>query len=203
MKIILASGNVGKLRELAVLLAPLGLELISQSALGIESAEETGTTFLENALLKARHAARLAKQPALADDSGIEVDALGGRPGVYSARFAGSGASDQDNLRKLLAELHGVEPEFRLARYHAVIAFVRSAEDPDPVVAHGTWEGSIALEPRGSGGFGYDPIFLPAGSRRTAAELSADEKNSVSHRAKALRSLIAMLTEVGIVRSGV
>jgi XTP/dITP diphosphohydrolase len=198
MNIVLASGNAGKLRELGVLLAPLGLDLIAQSALGIDSAEETGETFLENALLKARHAARLARLPALADDSGIEVDALGGRPGVYSARFASEGASDQDNLHKLLAELHDVPAEFRQARYHCVIAFVRRADDPDPVIAHGTWEGTIATEPRGTGGFGYDPIFLPAGSYRTAAEVTSEEKNAVSHRAQALRALVAEFKEIGL-----
>ena len=161
-KTVLASGNAGKLKELTAILAPLGLELIAQSALGIDSPPETGTTFLENALIKARHAARASGLPALADDSGIEVDALDGRPGVRSARFAGEGASDADNLHKLLAELHDVPTEFRQARYHCVIAFVRRHDDSQPIVAHGTWEGRIALEPRGSGGFGYDPIFLPA-----------------------------------------
>lgn len=202
-RIVLASGNVGKLREMGVLLAPLGLELVSQSALGIEPPEETGSTFLENALLKARYAARLAGKPSIADDSGIEVDALGGRPGVYSARFARVGASDSENLHKLLAELHDVAPEFRQARYQCVIAFVRSGEDPDPLIAHGQWEGTIALEPRGKGGFGYDPIFLPGGLHRTAAELTAEEKNAISHRAQALRALIAMLSEAGLARPGV
>jgi guanylate kinase len=191
MKAILASGNAGKLRELAAILAPLGLELLAQSALGIESPPETGSTFLENALIKARHAARASGLPALADDSGIEVDALDGRPGVRSARFAGEGASDADNLHKLLAELHEVPMEFRQARYHCVIAFVRRHDDPRPIVAHGTWEGHIALEPRGSGGFGYDPIFLPADAHGTAAELDPATKNEISHRAKALRAWIA------------
>ena len=159
MKTILASGNAGKLRELTAILRPLGLELTAQSALGIDSPPETGSTFLENALIKARHAAKRSGLAALADDSGIEVDALDGRPGVHSARFAGEGASDVDNLHKLLAELHDVPREFRQARYHCVIAFVRRHDDPEPIVAHGTWEGRIGLEPRGSGGFGYDPIF--------------------------------------------
>ena len=195
MKIILASGNPAKLRELAALLAPLGLELIAQGALGIDSAAESGSTFLENALLKARHAARVSGLPALADDSGIEVDALGGRPGVCSARFAGEGASDEDNLQKLLAELHDVPPPFRQARYHCVIALVRRSDDPEPIVAQGTWEGEIAREPRGGGGFGYDPIFLPSGSHHTAAELEAAEKNTVSHRAQALRRLVRLARE--------
>jgi len=192
---VLASGNAGKLRELTAILAPLGLELIAQSALGIESPPETGSTFLDNALIKARYAARQSGLPALADDSGIEVDALDGRPGVRSARFAGDGASDADNLHKLLAELHGVPLEFRQARYHCVLAFVRRHDDPQPIVAHGTWEGRIALEPRGAGGFGYDPIFLPADAQGTAAELDPAAKNEVSHRAQALRAWVAAARE--------
>ena len=199
-KVVLASGNVGKLREMSVLLAPLGLELVAQSTFGIHSADETGTTFMENALLKARHAARKAKLPAISDDSGIEVDALDGRPGVYSARFAGENASDQDNLRKLLTELHDVPAEFRQARYHCVIVFVRTANDPEPVIAHGKWEGQITTEPRGSGGFGYDPIFQPAGLHSTAAQLSPEEKNKISHRAHALLALVAELREQGIAK---
>lgn len=195
---VLASANPGKLRELAALLAPAGFELISQSGLGIESVPETGTTFLENALIKARHAARAAGMPALADDSGIEVDALGGRPGVWSARFAGEGASDAANLAKLLAELEGVPPERRGARYQCVIAWVRDAEDSAPLVTRGTWEGRIALTPRGTGGFGYDPAFVPAGEARTAAQLPAEEKNAVSHRGQALHALIAALAAGGV-----
>jgi guanylate kinase/non-canonical purine NTP pyrophosphatase (RdgB/HAM1 family) len=190
-KAVLASGNPGKLGEMTAILRPLGLELIAQSELGIDSPPETGTTFLDNALIKARHAARRSGLPALADDSGLEVDALEGRPGVYSARFAGEGASDAENLHKLLAELHDVPAEFRQGRYHCVIAFVRHADDPRPIVAHGSWEGRIALEPRGSGGFGYDPIFLPAQAHGTAAELDPAQKNEISHRAQALRAWIA------------
>lgn len=178
---------------MSALLAPLGFDLITQGSLGIRSVAETGTTFLENASIKARHAARLAKLPAIADDSGIEVDALEGRPGVYSARFAGESASDHDNLQKLLIELHGVPTEFRQARYHCVIVFVRNANDREPIVAHGTWEGRIAIEPRGSGGFGYDPIFLPAGMHSTAAQLPLEQKNQRSHRAQALATLLAEL----------
>lgn len=195
MKTVLASGNAGKLTELAAILQPLGLELIAQSTLGVESPPETGSTFLDNALIKARHAARATGLAALADDSGIEVDALHGRPGVRSARFAGEGASDADNLHKLLAELHDVPAEFRQARYHCVIAFVRRHDDPEPIVAHGTWEGRIALEPRGSGGFGYDPIFLPAEAHGTAAELDPAHKNEVSHRGQALRAWVAAARE--------
>jgi XTP/dITP diphosphohydrolase len=178
---------------MSALLAPLGLELVTQGSLGIDAAAETGTTFLENALIKARHAARLAKLPAIADDSGIEVDALEGRPGVYSARFAGESASDQENLQKLLTELHGVPAEFRQARYHCVIVFMRNVDDREPVVAHGTWEGRIAAEPLGSAGFGYDPIFLPAGMHSTAAQLPPEQKNQLSHRAQALTALVAEL----------
>jgi len=192
-RVVLASSNTGKLREMSALLAPLGLELVNQKTLGIESVEETGTTFIENALLKARHAARNAKLAAISDDSGIEVDALEGRPGVYSARFAGDNASDADNLRRLLTEMHDVPAEFRQARYHCVIVFVRDADDRDPVIAHGTWEGQIATEPRGSGGFGYDPIFIPAGLHSTAAQLTPEQKNEVSHRAQALRALVSDL----------
>ena len=199
-RIVLASSNAGKLREMSALLAPLGLELVTQSSLGVHSPPETGTTFIENALIKARHAARAAKLPAISDDSGLEVDALGGRPGVYSARFAGESASDQDNLHKLLAELHAVHAEFRQARYHCVIVFVRAANDPEPVIAHGKWEGRITVEPRGSGGFGYDPIFQPAGLHSTAAQLPAAEKNKLSHRAQALSALVAELREKGIAK---
>lgn len=197
-RVVLASSNAGKLREMSALLVPLGLELATQGSLGIHSPPETGTTFIENALIKARHAAHAAQLPAISDDSGIEVDALGGRPGVYSARFAGENASDQDNLHKLLAELHGVHAEFRQARYHCVIVFVRTANDPEPVIAHGKWEGQITAEPRGSGGFGYDPIFQPAGLHSTAAQLSPEEKNKISHRAHALLALVAELREKGI-----
>ncbi len=197
-RVVLASANPGKVRELGALLAPHGLELISQRSLGIGSPEETGSTFLENALLKARHAARAAQLPALADDSGIEVDALGGRPGVRSARFAGEGASDAANLALLLQELIGVPAERRTARYQCVMAWVASAADPAPVLGQGTWEGRIALAPRGTGGFGYDPAFIPTGDTRTAAELPAEEKNRVSHRGQALRALVAALTAHGV-----
>jgi XTP/dITP diphosphohydrolase len=199
-RVVLASSNAGKLREMSALLAPLGLELVTQSSLGVHSPPETGTTFIENALIKARHAARVTQLPAISDDSGIEVDALGGRPGVYSARFAGENASDQDNLHKLLAELHDVHAEFRQARYHCVIVFVRATNDPEPVIAHGKWEGQITTEPRGSGGFGYDPIFRPAGLHSTAAQLPPEEKNKISHRAHALLALVAQLREQGIAK---
>jgi XTP/dITP diphosphohydrolase len=195
MKAVLASSNAGKLRELAALLAPLGYELLPQSSLGIETPPETGTTFAENALLKARHAARLSGLAALADDSGIEVDALGGRPGVYSARYAGEGATDLANLQKMLDELRELPPQRRSARYRCVIAFARSADDPAPLIAQGAWEGRVLTAPRGTGGFGYDPIFQPAGLEVSAAELSADEKNARSHRGEALRALARLLRQ--------
>ncbi|HET7756872.1 MAG TPA: RdgB/HAM1 family non-canonical purine NTP pyrophosphatase [Steroidobacteraceae bacterium] len=197
-RVVLASGNAGKLRELAALLAPLHLELVPQGALGIGTVPETGATFLDNALLKARHAAGAAQLPALADDSGLEVDALGGGPGVRSARYAGEGAGDAANLARLLAELAGVPGPRRGARYQCVLALVRAADDAAPLVARGTWEGSIALGARGHGGFGYDPVFVPAGGTRTAAELPAGEKNAVSHRGQALRALVAALAPGGV-----
>ena len=190
---ILASSNAGKLAELTALLAPLGFELTPQQQLGIESPPETGETFLDNALLKARHAAGRRGLAAIADDSGIEVDALGKAPGVRSARFAREGAADEENLKKLLTQMRDVPAARRGARYRCVIAFVRSAADQDPIIAQGAWEGSIAQVPRGAGGFGYDPIFVPAGDERTAAELAPSEKNAVSHRARALHALIAQL----------
>jgi XTP/dITP diphosphohydrolase len=193
MKVVLATGNAGKQREFAALLAPLGIELLLQSALGIEPAEETGTTFEANALLKAHHAAAHARLPALADDSGLEVDALGARPGVYSARYAGPGATDEDNNALLVRELAGVPAGRRSARYRCVLALVRSGDDPAPLLAEGSWEGRIALAPAGSGGFGYDPWFIPEGHAVTAAQLPADTKNALSHRGKALRALVAGL----------
>jgi XTP/dITP diphosphohydrolase len=193
VRVVLASGNSGKLRELGSLLAPFGFDLVSQSTLGLQTPPETGTTFAENALLKARHAAAMTNLPALADDSGIEVDALGGRPGIYSARYAGEGASDQANLRKMLDEMREIPASQRTARYRCVIAFVTTATDSAPILATGTWEGTLISEPKGLGGFGYDPIFVPGGLDRTAAELGAGEKNSLSHRGQALRALVTEL----------
>jgi XTP/dITP diphosphohydrolase len=192
-RVIVASSNAGKLAELTVLLAPLGFDLMPQQELGIESPPETGATFLDNALIKARHAVLARGLPAIADDSGIEVDALGQAPGVCSARFAGEGAADEENLRKLLREMREVPAARRGARYRCVIAFVRDAADEEPIIAEGAWEGSIAQAPRGAGGFGYDPIFVPAGGERTAAELAPHEKNAVSHRGLALRALVAQM----------
>jgi XTP/dITP diphosphohydrolase len=192
-RVILASSNSGKLQELSAMLAPLGFDLMPQQLLGIESPPETGATFLANALIKARHAAGQSSLPAIADDSGIEVDALAGAPGVRSARYAAENARDRDNLEKLLFELRDVPDSARSARYRCVIAFVRDARDPKPLIGEGSWAGHIARTARGSGGFGYDPVFVPHGHEGTAAELTPAEKNAVSHRALALDALVAQL----------
>jgi XTP/dITP diphosphohydrolase len=180
-KVVLATGNAGKVRELASLLNDFGLDVVAQTELGVESADETGLTFIENAIIKARHAAQVTGLPAIADDSGLAVDALGGAPGIYSARFAGVDATDQQNLEKLLVELQDVPDG------------VRHADDPTPLVCHGSWQGTIARAPAGSGGFGYDPIFVVPEAGKTAAELSADEKRAVSHRGQALKLLLEAL----------
>jgi len=193
MKVVLATANPGKQREFAALLATRGFELVLQSELGIPAVEETGKSFVDNALLKARHAAAHARLPALADDSGLEVDALDGRPGIHSARFAGPGATDEQNNAALLAALANVPPERRTARYRCVLALVRNATDPCPLIAQGSWEGRIVLDPAGTGGFGYDPHFAPHGFGCTAAQLSPALKNALSHRGAALRELIVRL----------
>lgn len=190
---MLASANPGKLREFTALLADLQLQVRPQSAYGIEAPEETGLTFVENALLKARYAARLSGQPALADDSGIAVDALNGAPGIYSARYAGPGASDQANLEKLIAAVRPLPESERAARYHCVIVYLRHADDPTPLIATGMWEGRVIEQPRGRNGFGYDPIFFIESHQCTAAELDPVEKNRLSHRGRALRSLLNQL----------
>ena len=192
-QLALASGNAGKLREFRDLLANLGLDVVAQSEFFSEQAEETGLTFVENALLKARFACERTGLPAIADDSGIEVDALNGRPGIYSARYAGVDAKDADNNAKLLAELSNVPEAKRTARYHAVLVYMRHKEDPTPIICHGTWEGRVLTAPRGEGGFGYDPLFYIPERDCAAAELSNDEKNSISHRGKAMRELVARL----------
>jgi XTP/dITP diphosphohydrolase len=192
MKAVLASGNAGKVREFAALLAARAIEVVPQSAFGIVPPEETGSTFLDNALLKARHAAS-AGLPALADDSGLEVDALEGRPGVRSARYAGEHASDADNLALLLRELAGVPEARRTARYRCVLVWVRDPQDRQPIVAAGVWEGRVLTAARGTGGFGYDPVFQPQGLEVSAAQLPAAQKNVLSHRAQALRALLAAL----------
>ena len=193
MKLVLASNNAKKLKELAGILGPLGWELIPQAELGVPEAEEPHVTFLENALAKARHAARLTGLPALADDSGLCVAALGGAPGVYSARYAGEPKSDARNNEKLLAELAGQTD--RRAHYVAVIVFVRHADDPQPIVAEGEWHGEILTAPQGEGGFGYDPLFWIADLNCTVAEVPAEEKNRRSHRGQALAQLTHRLPQ--------
>jgi len=190
-KILLASNNSGKVREIQALLADHAIEIVPQSAYAIPEAEETGHTFVENAIIKARHAALLAGLPAIADDSGLEVDALAGAPGVISARYAGIGASDEENNAKLLRELQGVPDALRTARFRCVMVFLRHAFDPSPLVAQGVWEGMVLHDPVGTGGFGYDPLFFVPERGRVSAELSAEEKNLLSHRGKALRALTA------------
>lgn len=194
-RVVLASGNTGKLRELNQLLADSGLEIVSQHALDVPEASEDGLTFAENALIKARNACRHTGLPAIADDSGLEVFALGGRPGIRSARFAGPGATDTANTERLLDELSGVDEGRRGARFICVIVYLRHAEDPVPIICTGTWRGSIAHGPRGDNGFGYDPVFLVDGFDCTAAELGAERKNAISHRAKALSCLRELLRE--------
>lgn len=190
---VLASANEGKCQEFRRMLAGSGTELVAQTAFDITPPAETAPTFVENALIKARHAAREAVWPAIADDSGLEVDALDGAPGVHSARFAGEHADDAANNRLLLERLEGVAPEARSARYRAVLVYLRGPNDPAPLIAEGTWAGRIAETPRGDAGFGYDPLFELADGR-TAAELPADEKNRVSHRGQALSALRHRLT---------
>ena len=193
MKLVLASDNPGKLAELTSLLADTGFVCVSQGEFGVSSAEETGSTFVENALLKARHAAASTGLCAIADDSGLAVDHLKGAPGVHSARYSGVDATDEENREFLLAALAGVPADQRTARFHSVVVYLRHAKDPIPIICHGHWSGTIALKPRGSGGFGYDSLFLADGCSQTAAELTADKKNSLSHRAQALVSLIGAL----------
>jgi len=193
-KLVLASGNVGKLQELSALLEDFDYEVHPQSEYQVPEAEETGTTFGENAIIKARNAAKYTGLPALADDSGIEVDALQGAPGVYSARFAGSNASDQDNNALLVEKLKNVPAEQRTARYRAVIVFMRHAEDPSPIICEGSWEGIIQLEPDGEGGFGYDPFFYLPTLGCTSASLSNEQKNRLSHRGQALQQLKTRLS---------
>jgi XTP/dITP diphosphohydrolase len=193
MRVVLATGNPGKLQELRAMLEPLAIEVVPLSQFTSASVAETGLTFLENAIIKARHAAQLAQLPAIADDSGLEVDALQGAPGIYSARYAGEHASDADNLRKLLAALHGRKEGERTARYCCALAYMRWEHDPFPLISQASWEGRIAEAPRGSGGFGYDPIFELPQRSITVAELPAAEKNQLSHRGQALRGLVAQL----------
>ena len=193
VRLVLASNNAGKLREFRRLLEPLGIAVVPQAELGIPEAEEPHETFVENALAKARHAAVLSGLPALADDSGICVRALGGAPGVYSARYAGEPKSDARNNAKLIADLAGVAD--RAAHYACVLVLVRHGRDPEPMIAEGRWDGVVVDEPRGDGGFGYDPYFFDVGQQATAAQLPLEIKNGLSHRGKAMRLLIERLRE--------
>lgn len=194
-EVVVATHNAGKLREIAALLAPGGLRAVGAGELGLDGAEETGLSFVENALLKARHAARLSGRPAIADDSGLEVDALGGAPGIYSARYAGPDAGDAANNAKLLQALDGVPAEQRSARFRCVMVYLRHAEDPAPLISEGTWEGLILDAPRGANGFGYDPLFGVPTHGLSSAELDPETKNRLSHRAHALHGLVARLLE--------
>ncbi|HEU4665459.1 MAG TPA: RdgB/HAM1 family non-canonical purine NTP pyrophosphatase [Dokdonella sp.] len=189
MKLVLASGNRGKLIEMREILAGAGHELVAQSELGIADADETATTFVENALLKARHAARASGLPALGDDSGLCVDALGGAPGLYSARYAGAHGDAAANIAKLLDALRGVADDQRTAHFHCTIVLLRSADDPAPLIAEGRWHGRILHAPRGAGGFGYDPVFFDLALGAGAAELDPRAKNRISHRGLALARL--------------
>lgn len=188
MQIVLASSNKGKISELQSLFSDFSIEVIPQTSLGITDTAETGLTFVENALIKARHAAKLSGLPALADDSGLEIEILNGRPGVYSARYSGT-RRDEDNIAKVLAELNGVAFSERRATYRCVLVFLTSYDDASPLIFQGSWSGFITEEPQGTGGFGYDPIFWDPTYQKTAAELTMEEKNQVSHRGEAHREL--------------
>ncbi len=192
-RIVLASNNPGKVREIGRLVADLKLQVIPQSELGVPEIEETGLSFVENAILKARNAASHAALPAIADDSGLEVDALNGAPGIHSARYAGVNGNDQANIERLLQELADVPEPRRTARFQCVMVYLRHAADPTPIVCQGTWEGRILFAPRGERGFGYDPVFFVPTHNCSAAELAADVKNELSHRGQALRKLLAVL----------
>jgi XTP/dITP diphosphohydrolase len=192
-KLVIASNNKGKIAELTDLLAPLGLQPVAQGELGVSEAEEPAVTFVENAIIKARHAARVTGLPALADDSGLAVDALDGRPGVRSARFAGEEATDNDNVEALLAALKDTPEAERSAQFHCVLVYLRHADDPTPIICHGRWPGRILAEPRGQGGFGYDPVFLVPEHGCSAAELTREQKGRISHRGRALASLLDQL----------
>ena len=196
-RVVLATGNPGKLREMREILADHALEVVSQSEFGIEPPVEDGDSFVANALIKARNAARITGLPAIADDSGIEVDALDGRPGIHSARYAGPNADEEANNEKLLRELEGVPDVRRGARYRCAMVFVRAADDPSPIVAEAAWEGRIGHERRGTNGFGFDPLVIVAGRTITVAEMPSDEKNRVSHRGQALARLGEQMRAAG------
>ena len=192
-RIVLASGNKGKLKEFSEILNPINFEVVSQGELGVLDIEETGLSFVENAILKARHACAVTGLPAISDDSGLEVDALCGAPGIYSARFAGEGATDAKNIEKLLGDLAELDESQRTARFRCVLVCMRHQNDPTPLIALGTWEGRVLAAPEGENGFGYDPIFWAPEFDCAAAELTSEQKRSVSHRGKAVAELSAQL----------
>jgi XTP/dITP diphosphohydrolase len=191
--IVLATGNKGKVKELAGLLKKHSITVVPQSDFNVTDAAETGTTFVENAIIKARHASKITGLPAIADDSGLAVDVLNGAPGVYSARYAGENASDEDNTSKLLTALLNVGDDRRSARFHCVLVYMQNSEDPTPIICHGVWEGSICREKQGDQGFGYDPVFWQTDRQLTSAQLPRDLKNQLSHRGKALAQLVPLL----------
>ena len=193
-KIVLASNNKGKVREFGEMLSTLNMEVVPQASFNIEDADETGLTFVENAIIKARHASAIAGLPAIADDSGLEVDFLKGAPGIYSARYSGEGATDEKNLLKLLEALKDVPEEKRTARFQCVLVYMQHENDPTPLICQGTWEGVILTEPQGENGFGYDPIFYVPTHKCSSAQLSAEEKNKLSHRGQALKKLREVLS---------
>lgn len=194
-KIVLATGNQGKVREMADLLADFGFDVVAQSEFKVSEVAETGTTFIENAIIKARHAAKETGLAAIADDSGLEVDYLHGAPGIYSARYAGTHASDAENIEKLLEALKEVPEAQRTARFHCVLVLMRHADDPTPIVCHGQWEGRILTQTQGSNGFGYDPLFWVPEEQCSSAQLEPIRKKQLSHRGQALKQLFTLLTE--------
>ncbi len=194
-KWVLATGNQGKVKEMSELLNSFSIEVLPQSQFNVPDVPETGTTFVENAIIKARHAAKLTGLPAIADDSGLEVDFLNGQPGIYSARYAGETATDQDNIDKLLNKLEGINPEQRKARFQCVLVYLRHALDPTPIICQGTWEGSITESVEGKNGFGYDPVFWVESEQSTSAQLDKQRKSELSHRGKALTQLVDLLKE--------
>ncbi len=194
-KWVLATGNKGKVKEMSELLNSFAIEVLPQSHFDVSDVAETGTTFVENAIIKARHAAKVTGLPAIADDSGLEVDFLSGQPGIYSARFAGENASDRDNIDLLLSKLEGVGSEQRRARFQCVLVYMRHALDPTPIICQGTWEGTISETIQGENGFGYDPIFWVESEQCSSAQLSKERKNELSHRGQALAMLVEKLKE--------
>jgi len=194
-KWVLATGNQGKVKEMSELLNSFSIEVLPQSQFNVPDVPETGTTFVENAIIKARHASKLTGLPAIADDSGLEVDFINGQPGIYSARYAGEDASDQDNIDKLLSRLKGIAVEQRKARFQCVLVYLRHELDPTPIICQGTWEGTITEDQNGQNGFGYDPIFWVESEKSTSAQLSKQRKSELSHRGKALTKLVSLLKE--------